>query len=97
MEIVKQKLQGIYGMKIIHLDPELRASKSQVSNLEAHVLIFEQKNSHQDVVTKFLNKNPESAVVDLGTPTNRDVEVTYQEFARLETCGLPQVLQALGF
>jgi hypothetical protein len=97
MDSSKQKLQSIYGIKIIHVDPSLRVSASQVTNLEASMLICEETTSHPDIVLKFLHNNPQSAVVNLGNPDDRAVQVTYREFSRLETCGLPQVLQTLGY
>lgn len=97
LESVKRKLWSVYGMQITHIDPASPMAQRQLADLEAHLLICDQENKNPRIVTAFLEKNPFSPVVDLGTSADCDLEITYQKYSRLETCGLPQVLLALGY
>jgi hypothetical protein len=95
LDLVKQKLRSLSDFRVIHVDAGIPQAKKRLSKLEARLMIYDRKMAGADTVTTFWSRNPYSPVLDLGVDQNRDLVVICREYSRLETSGLPQVLQAL--
>lgn len=94
-DIFRKELSGNYGFPIVYIDPSTPEAVNLLRNQEARLFVYEKDSVNIDLVSAFLLRNPDIPVVCLGSESKPDVEVTFRKYSRIETSGLPQMLQVL--
>jgi hypothetical protein len=95
LDVVKTALPQYYGVPVVHVDSATPEAVMQLIWRDARLLIYDRESVNIDFVTTFQLKNPYVPVVCLDDETGTQVEVSFRENSRIETSGLPQVLQVL--
>jgi len=93
--LFERELSSLYGFPIVLLDPANPGAMRKLSKQKARLLVYDKESVNDEVVSAFLKKNPYAPVVGLGSDAEPDIEITYREYSRIETSGLPHMLQVL--
>ena len=95
LNVIGRELPECYGVSVVHLDPSISESAQKPLRCEACLLVYDQNSADLDFVADFQIKNPNVPVVCVIDKVKPHLEVSYREGSRIETSGLPQVLQVL--
>jgi len=95
LDIVRKELPANFGLPVLYIDPATHEAARSMVRRKACLLVYDQSSAESDFVEAFQRKHPDIPVVCLHDKTNPQLEVSFRENSRIETSGLPQVLQVL--
>ena len=95
LDVVRKELPGFFGLRVDYVDPAAPGVVQRMVGSEVRLLVYDRGTANLDYVTAFQIKHPTVPVVCLDDQTKPQVEVSFRDNSRIETSGLPQVLQVL--
>ena len=95
LDMVRKELPKSFGLPVLHIDPATHEAARSIVRRKACLLIYDQSSAESYFVEAFQRKHPDIPVVCLNDKADPQLEVSFRENSRIETSGLPQVLQVL--